>query len=101
MLRSPEDLESEDQREVELAGCSGKDGFFYLFLFWATKNQFLGKYLEKVINSICFNTLQSMEKKLFTIKEPVGNFLSRINSELLAASLSLALLLWSILHIIS
>ena len=39
----PEDLGSEDQRGVELAGCSGKEDFFYHFLFWVTKNQFLDK----------------------------------------------------------
>ena len=46
MLRSPEDLGSEDQRWVELTGCSGKD-FFYLFLFWAMKNQLLEKHFYR------------------------------------------------------
>ena len=49
ILRSPKDLESEDQREVELAGCSGKEVFS---CFLATKNQFLERiFIEKVVNS--------------------------------------------------
>ena len=32
MLRSPSDLGSEDQRRVELAGCSMPRGFFTQFL---------------------------------------------------------------------
>ena len=31
MLRSPEDLEGEDQSGLELAGCSSKEGFFLPF----------------------------------------------------------------------
>ena len=43
---------------------------FYIFLFWALKNQFLGKeFYEKVVNSEYFNTLQSMNITLYNKKK--------------------------------